>query len=102
MTAFFDLPISVTSYFVKDPESYIRAIVDPVSDLGGTAVSVTCDHANGIIEFVSPSGPEIEWLIEANVHADRRSSTHGRTIADGRQCATQPARTPPSLATPRA
>jgi glyoxylase-like metal-dependent hydrolase (beta-lactamase superfamily II) len=74
VTAFFDEPTNTISYVVKDPGSKACAIIDSVMDIDYAAGRISYDSADKIIDFVTRTGLEVQWLIETHAHADHLSA----------------------------
>ena len=72
--AFFDNDSNTVSYVVTDPATKKAAIIDPVMDFDYASGTISYDHADMIIEYVTTQKLDVEWLIETHVHADHLSA----------------------------
>jgi len=72
--AFFDNDSNTVSYVVTDPATKKAAIIDSVMDFDYASGTISYDHADMIIEYVTTQKLDVEWLIEAHVHADHLSA----------------------------
>ena len=73
--AFFDNDSNTVSYVVTDPATKKAAIIDPVMDFDYASGTISYDHADMIIEYVTTQKLDVEWLIETHVHADHLSAS---------------------------
>lgn len=71
---FFDPATFTISYIVRDPMGASCAIIDSVMDIDYASGTITYDHADTLVEFISSRGWQLEWLIETHVHADHLSA----------------------------
>ena len=74
VTAFFDNDSNTVSYVVTDPATKKAAIIDSVMDFDYASGTISYDHADMIIEYVTTQKLDVEWLIETHVHADHLSA----------------------------
>ena len=72
--AFFDNDSNTVSYVVTDPATKKAAIIDSVMDFDYASGTISYDHADMIIEYVTTQKIDVEWLIETHVHADHLSA----------------------------
>ena len=72
--AFFDNDSYTVSYVVTDPATKKAAIIDSVMDFDYASGTISYDHADMIIEYVTTQKLDVEWLIETHVHADHLSA----------------------------
>jgi len=72
--AFFDHDSNTVSYVVTDPATKKAAIIDSVMDFDYASGTISYDHADMIIEYVTTQKLDVEWLIETHVHADHLSA----------------------------
>ena len=72
--AFFDNDSNTFSYVVTDPATKKAAIIDSVMDFDYASGTISYDHADMIIEYVTTQKLDLEWLIETHVHADHLSA----------------------------
>jgi len=72
--AFFDNDSNTVSYVVTDPATKKAAIIDSVMDFDYASGTISYDHADMIIEYVTMQKFDVEWLIETHVHADHLSA----------------------------
>ena len=72
--AFFDNDSNTVSYAVTDPATKKAAIIDSVMDFDYASGTISYDHADMIIEYVTTQKLDVEWLIETHVHADHLSA----------------------------
>ena len=72
--AFFDNDSYTISYVVTDPATKKAAIIDSVMDFDYASGTISYDHADMIIEYVTTQKLDVEWLIETHVHADHLSA----------------------------
>ena len=72
--AFFDNDSNTVSYVVTDPATKKAAIIDSVMDFDYASGTISYDHADMIIEYVTTRELDVEWLIETHVHADHLSA----------------------------
>jgi len=72
--AFFDNDSKTVSYVVTDPATKKAAIIDSVMDFDYASGTISYDHADMIIEYVTTQKLDVEWLIETHVHADHLSA----------------------------
>ena len=72
--AFFDNDSNTVSYVVTDPATKKAAIIDSVMDFDYASGTISYDHADMIIEYVTTQKLDVEWLIETHVHADHLSA----------------------------
>ena len=72
--AFFDNESNTVSYVVTDPATKKAAIIDSVMDFDYASGTISYDHADMIIEYVTTQKLDVEWLIETHVHADHLSA----------------------------
>jgi len=72
--AFFDHDSNTVSYVVSDPATKKAAIIDSVMDFDYASGTISYDHADMIIEYVTTQKLDVEWLIETHVHADHLSA----------------------------
>ena len=72
--AFFDTDSNTVSYVVTDPATKKAAIIDSVLDFDYASGTISYDHADIIIDYVTMQNLDIEWLIETHVHADHLSA----------------------------
>lgn len=72
--AFFDNDSNTVSYVVIDPATKKAAIIDSVMDFDYASGTISYDHADMIIEYVTTQKLDVEWLIETHVHADHLSA----------------------------
>ena len=72
--AFFDNDSNTVSYVVTDPARKKAAIIDSVMDFDYASGTISYDHADMIIEYVTTQKLDVEWLIETHVHADHLSA----------------------------
>ncbi len=70
VTSFFDDRTKTVTHVVRDPDSNIAAIVDPVLDYDIASGRKFTESADRVLEYVKKEGLEIEWLLETHVHAD--------------------------------
>ena len=73
--AFFDNDSNTVSYVVTDPATKKAAIIDSVMDFDYASGTISYDHADMIIEYVTTQKLDVEWLIETHVHADHLSAS---------------------------
>ena len=72
--AFFDHNSNTVSYVVIDPVTKKAAIMDSVLDFDYASGTISYDHAEMIIDYVTTQNLDLEWLIETHVHADHLSA----------------------------
>ena len=72
--AFFDHESNTVSYVVIDPETKKAAIIDSVMDFDYASGTISYDHADKIIDYVTIQKLDVAWLIETHVHADHLSA----------------------------
>ena len=72
--AFFDNDSNTVSYVVTDPATKKAAIIDSVMGFDYASGTISYDHADMIIEYVTTQKLDVEWLIETHVHADHLSA----------------------------
>ena len=72
--AFFDHDSNTVSYVVIDPVTKKAAIMDSVLDFDYASGTISYDHAEMIIDYVTTQNLDVEWLIETHVHADHLSA----------------------------
>ena len=72
--AFFDNDSNTVSYVVTDPATKKAAIIDSVMNFDYASGTISYDHADMIIEYVTTQKLDVEWLIETHVHADHLSA----------------------------
>jgi glyoxylase-like metal-dependent hydrolase (beta-lactamase superfamily II) len=72
--AFFDHDSNTVSYVVTDPATKNAAIIDSVLDFDYASGTISYDHADMIIDYVTTQNLDVEWLIETHVHADHLSA----------------------------
>ena len=72
--AFFDNDSNTVSYVLTDPATKKAAIIDSVMDFDYASGTISYDHADMIIEYVTTQKLDVEWLIETHVHADHLSA----------------------------
>jgi glyoxylase-like metal-dependent hydrolase (beta-lactamase superfamily II) len=72
--AFFDNDSNTVSYVVTDPATKKAAIIDSVLDFDYASGTISYDHADMIIDYVTTQNLDVEWLIETHVHADHLSA----------------------------
>ena len=72
--AFFDENTNTVSYVVTDPSSRVCAIIDPVLDFDQASGRTSTGSAQRLIEFISDTGLEVDWILETHAHADHLSS----------------------------
>ena len=72
--AFFDNDSNTVSYVATDPATKKAAIIDSVMDFDYASGTISYDHADMIIEYVTTQKLDVEWLIETHVHADHLSA----------------------------
>jgi glyoxylase-like metal-dependent hydrolase (beta-lactamase superfamily II) len=72
--AFFDHDSNTISYVVTDPATKKAAIIDSVLDFDYASGTISYDHADMIIDYVTTQNLDVEWLIETHVHADHLSA----------------------------
>ncbi len=72
--AFFDHDSNTVSYAVTDSITKKAAIIDSVLDFDYASGTISHDHADIIIDYVTKQNLEVEWLIETHVHADHLSA----------------------------
>ena len=72
--AFFDHGSNTVSYVVTDVAMKKAAIIDSVLDFDYASGTVSYDHADTIIDYVTMQNLDVEWLIETHVHADHLSA----------------------------
>ena len=72
--AFFDDDSNTVSYVATDPATKKAAIIDSVMDFDYASGTISYDHADMIIEYVTTQKLDVEWLIETHVHADHLSA----------------------------
>ena len=72
--AFFDNDSNTVSYVVTDPVTKKAAIIDSVLGFDYASGTISYDHADMIIEYVTMQKFDVEWLIETHVHADHLSA----------------------------
>ena len=72
--AYFDNDSNTVSYVVTDPATKKAAIIDSVMDFDYASGTISYDHADMIIEYVTTQKLDVEWLIETHVHADHLSA----------------------------
>ena len=73
VSAFFDAQSNTISYVIKDPDSKSCAIIDAVMQFDYAAGRLSYESADEIIDFITPNGLHLEWIIETHVHADHLS-----------------------------
>lgn len=71
---FFDPDTFTISYIVKDTDSDACAVIDSVMDIDYASGTITYEHADTLISFISERNWKLEWLIETHVHADHLSA----------------------------
>ena len=74
VTEFFDSKTNTFSYVVEDPETARCAIVDSVLDLEYASGTISHESAEEIVEFISRSKLNVEWILETHIHADHLSA----------------------------
>ena len=72
--AFFHHDSNTVSYVVTDPATKKAAIIDSVLDFDYASGTISYDHADMIIDYVTTQNLDVEWLIETHVHADHLSA----------------------------
>ena len=72
--AFFDNDSNTVSYVATDPATKKAVIIDSVMDFDYASGTISYDHADMIIEYVTTQKLDVEWLIETHVHADHLSA----------------------------
>ena len=71
---FFDHDSNTVSYVVSDPATKKTAIIDSVMGFDYASGTISYDHADMIIDYVTTRKLNVEWLIETHVHADHLSA----------------------------
>ena len=71
--AFFDHDSNTVSYAVTDLVTKKVAIIDSVLNFDYASGTISYDHADMIIDYVTTQNLDVEWLIETHVHADHLS-----------------------------
>ena len=74
--AFFDKTTNTVSYVVKDPQTNICAIIDPVLDYAPESGRTSTVSAQAIEVFIQSGDLRAEWILETHVHADHLSAAH--------------------------
>ena len=74
VTEFFDSKTNTFSYVVEDPETARCAIIDSVLDLEYASGTISHESAEEIVEFISRSKLDVEWILETHIHADHLSA----------------------------
>ena len=74
VTAFFDEQSNTFSYVVRDPNSKVCAVIDPVMEFDQAAGRLTFEGADRIIDHIRENGLDLAWIIETHVHADHLSA----------------------------
>ena len=72
--AFFDHDSNTVSYAVTDSITKKAAIIDSVLGFDYASGTISYNHANLIIDYVTKRNLDVEWLIETHVHADHLSA----------------------------
>ena len=72
--AFFDHDSNTVSYVVTDPITKKAAIIDSVLDFDYASGTISYNHADMIIDYVTKQKLDVEWMIETHVHADHLSA----------------------------
>ena len=72
--AFFDHDSNTVSYAVTDLVTKKVAIIDSVLNFDYASGTISYDHADMIIDYVTTQNLDVEWLIETHVHADHLSA----------------------------
>ena len=72
--AFFDKPTNTVSYVVKDPQSNICAIIDPVLEYAPESGHTSTVSAQAIEVFIQSSDLRADWILETHAHADHLSA----------------------------
>jgi len=72
--AFFDKPTNTVSYVVKDPQSNICAIIDPVLEYAPESGHTSTVSAQAIEVFIQSGDLRADWIFETHAHADHLSA----------------------------
>ena len=72
--AFFDEPTNTISYLVRDPNSKVAAIIDPVLDYNPVTGEVDTRSVDRILEVVRTRGLSVSHVLETHAHADHLSA----------------------------
>ncbi|MCI0737313.1 MAG: MBL fold metallo-hydrolase [Beijerinckiaceae bacterium] len=72
--AFFHEPTNTASYVVRDGQSNICAIIDPVLDFDAASGRTSTASAAEIAAFAEGQGLRCEWILETHAHADHLSA----------------------------
>ena len=72
--AFFDHDSNTVSYVVTDLVTKKAAIIDSVLDFDYASGTISYEHAEMIIDYVTMQNLDVQWLIETHVHADHLSA----------------------------
>ena len=72
--AFFDHDSNTVSYVVSDPATKKAAVIDSVLDFEYASGTISYEHADMVIDYVTMQKLDVEWLIETHVHADHLSA----------------------------
>lgn len=70
VTAFFDEATNTISYVVQDPSSKACAVIDSLLDYDAASGTMKTTSADKLINFITSSGLELDWIIDTHVHAD--------------------------------
>ena len=72
--AFFDEPTNTISYLVRDPNSKVAAIIDPVLDYNPVTGEVDTRSVDRILDVVRARGLSVSHVLETHAHADHLSA----------------------------
>ncbi len=71
---FWDEPTGSWQYVFHDPETLKGAIVDPVLDFDPLSASIQTRNAQRILDYVTDTGMEVQWILDTHPHADHFSA----------------------------
>ena len=73
---FFHEGSNTWSYVVRDPDSPVAAVIDPVLDFDSKSGRTSTRSAQAIVDHVEAEGLQVRWLLETHAHADHLSAAH--------------------------
>ena len=74
VTAFFDENSNTVTYVVRDPESNVCAVIDPVLDYDQASGRSSTGSADCLLNFINNNDLDLAWILETHVHADHLSA----------------------------
>jgi len=72
--AFFDEPTNTISYLVRDPDSKLAAVIDPVLDYNPVNGEVDTRSVDRILDVIRAEGLTLTHALETHAHADHLSA----------------------------